>query len=264
MPWGHQSRRDGPDLDLLQHSSICPSPGQQSRADHECGVIKWARPQGHECWRVSPASCLLYSGVSKGEIPSPPFCPCYQQWVEEMALIRLWEQESWPCPSFGQHSRDDPDSRGVGPANNMSKEGTPFPTLAPCHLWQAGELSLPLTFWSTQESGPVPHLSRTTELAMHMGLQVSCPVSVGTHTTRRDALLPSLISCYLWQAGELASVSWEWENWPCLSPASTLGRAGPTPHRGRRLELVLVQRVSGEPALRAWRAGELTTSQAQF
>jgi hypothetical protein len=69
----------------------------------------------------------------------------------------------------------------------------------------------------------------------------------------------SLISCHLWQKGELAPGSWEWENWPCPSPASTFERAGSAPYLGSRTLL------KGLPVNQPWRyesrrASRLTSS----
>ena len=47
------------------------------------------------------------------------------------------------------------------------------PPLAPSHLWQAGELTLPLTNCSTQESGPSHYLGSTAELTLSLGTLVS-------------------------------------------------------------------------------------------
>jgi hypothetical protein len=61
-----------------------------------------------------------------------------------------------------------------------------------------------------------------------------------------------LLSGHLWQVGELASGSREWENWPFLSPAATLRKTGPAPLLGNRVELALVGGVAGELALGVW------------
>ena len=68
--------------------------------------------------------------------------------------------------------------------SNMDKGGIPFPTLAPRHLWQAEELSL-CSPAKALKSGPVPHVSSTTELALHVGVAGELALSLAcwaTHT----------------------------------------------------------------------------------
>lgn len=51
-------------------SRLCTSPRWHSRAGPGCGGYRQASLQGHEGRRAGPASCLLGSGVDKGEMPS--------------------------------------------------------------------------------------------------------------------------------------------------------------------------------------------------
>lgn len=76
-----------------------------------------------------------------------------------------------------------------------------------------------------------------------LALPLVCPV----------VMSPTLTSCDLGQAGELAPGLREWENWPCSSLAAALSRAGPVPHLGSWVMMALVSGISGKPALRAWR-----------
>ena len=46
-------------------------------------------------------------------------------------------------------------------------------------------------------------------------------------------------ACQLQLAGELALRSSDWESWSYLSPAAALRRAGPVPHLGSTVELVV-------------------------
>jgi hypothetical protein len=50
----------------------------------------------------------------------------------------------------------------------------------------------------------------------------------------------SLAPHHLQQAGNLAPESREQESWPCPSSAAALGRVGPAPGLGNRVELTLV------------------------
>lgn len=99
---------------------------------------------------------------------------------------------------------------------------------------EAGELALPLICCSIQKSRPHLSPNGTVELVLDVGIAGElaprafvwktqlCPLSAGWwNGGGRNALLPSLIPCHLWQAVKLVPASYEWKNWPCPSPATT-------------------------------------------
>lgn len=127
---------------------------------------------------------------------------------------------------------------------------------------RAGELSLPLSGCSTQDSRPYTSPGQHIRADPDGGPQVSQPegVNIGELTPQLTCLAPvwaterclppPLPPCYLWQVGKLALESREQENIPCPSPAAALQRAGSAPPLGSTVDLALDVEVVGKPALR--------------
>lgn len=98
--------------------------------------------QSHQSGRAGPAPHLLQHSREQ---------TLHLTWGNTVELTLMAEvQVSWPqwcecgrdslsiCLSYG--------CMGEGEISSL--------TLASCHLWQVGELSLSLTCWSTRENGP--------------------------------------------------------------------------------------------------------------
>lgn len=128
-----------------------------------------------------------------------------------LALTNCSILERGPCTLPGPHNRVGP-TLSHQPYGGMGevKMSSPEP---PCHLWQAGDLTL---------------------LA---GEQVSQFCGVVAWVGKTGPLLPT--PCQLQQVGEPASGAREPKSWPCPSPATTIGRAGHVPGLGRTVELAL-------------------------
>lgn len=90
LPWGHQSWGAGP----------APHLGSTEELALDVGLLL-SQVQGHECGRASPASYLLCSGISEGEI----------LFLFLLPLPWMAGRESWP--QWGHESRRD------GPAPHL-------------------------------------------------------------------------------------------------------------------------------------------------
>lgn len=75
-----------------------------------------------------------------------------------------------------------------------------------------------------------------------------------------DGEVPSPIStpCHLWQVGELALKSREWENWFWSSPTAALGRTGPAPLLDSTAELCAYYLLQGGWIFCIWSPSEWT------
>lgn len=100
LPWGHQSWGAGP----------APHLGSTEELALDVGLLL-SQVQGHECGRASPASYLLCSGISEGEILSSSFCPCHGWQAEKVGpsgVMRAGEMVlPLTCTSLGPQSRTD-------------------------------------------------------------------------------------------------------------------------------------------------------------
>lgn len=96
--------------------------------------------------------------------------------------------------------------------------------------------------WELQVSWPGGHEFRR-------GGPALCLLCMQWHRLGNDVLLPSLITCHLWQAGELSPKTWEQGYGPVPHYLQHSGKQAL--HLAWAVELALVMGVTGEPVLRA-------------